>query len=71
MHAMNAITVLDVFCSCYSDFQLLAKHSSAALLCKQLLTSACTRVNDSSVHYVPTHLIKRVTCAMKCQSIVK
>ena len=31
MHAVNAIIVLDVFCSCYSDFQWLATHSSAIL----------------------------------------
>ena len=38
MHAMDAINVLGVFCSYVLRtllFQLLAKHSSAALPCKQ------------------------------------
>ena len=34
----DAINVLDVFCSCYTLlFQLLAKHSSAALPCKRFV----------------------------------
>ena len=33
-HAVNAIIVLDVFCSGYSDLQQLAKHNSTVLPCK-------------------------------------
>ena len=36
-HALDIINVLNVFCSCYSLFQLLAKHSLAVLPCKQFV----------------------------------
>ena len=48
--AVNAINLLDVFCSCYTVIQLLANHSSAVLPCKSL--------------YNNTRVIERVTRAV-------
>ena len=44
-------------------FQLLAKHSSAALPSEQF-------VNNLSVHYTPTHMIERVMCAVNAVDIL-
>ena len=38
MHAMDAINVLDIFCSCYTVIlATIAKHSSAALPCNRFV----------------------------------
>ena len=56
MRAVNASNVLDVFCSCYAviSFQLLAKHSSAALPCKQFFNK-CLYMRKHFVHPFITH----------------
>ena len=57
---MNAINVRDVFCSFFTVIQLLLRHSTAVLPCKQQLITTCKHVllNDSicTLYKTPTSL---------------
>ena len=57
MDAMDAINVLMYFVVVTLLFQLLAKHSSAALPCKRLLTSVRKHVNDLSATLHHTQMV--------------
>ena len=60
-HVVNGINAINVFVVVTLLFQLLSKHSLAALLCKQCISKRLyAPKNDSFVHYTHTHIVSIV-----------